>query len=283
MKKIVTVLVGLFLLPHAKVMGQESSDLARDREIIFRLFSNVRVVEGESPGDLMVRVALFFLNTPYVGGTLEVGDDERLIINLRELDCTTFMETCVAVTRTLLMNRPDFESYCMELQRIRYRNGGINGYVSRLHYTTDWIWDNAAKGVVEDISKAIGGIPFQVKLSFMSSNTEKYPHLQGQPERTARIKQIEDQINRRANCHYIPKWEIAALQEGIKSGDIIAFTTSIGGMDVSHIGIAYWQDKTLTFVHASSAAKKVIVNPESISEYCFGINSNTGIMVVRVK
>ena len=39
-----------------------------------------------------------FIGIPYVAHTLEVNDDERLVVNTRQLDCTTFVETVTALT-----------------------------------------------------------------------------------------------------------------------------------------------------------------------------------------
>ena len=281
MQKIVLMLTCFLICGGIKVNGQESAGMVRDKEIVADFFKQIQIIEDESFGAIMVRAALYFLGTPYVGATLEVGDEERLIINLRELDCTTFMESCVALSRVVQKNSLTFEAYCKELQRIRYRNGMVNGYVSRLHYTSDWIFDNGAKGVVEDVTGKIGGKPYKVQLSYMSSRSEAYKHLKGKPERTARIRQIEDVINKRGVYHCIPKEEIPTLQEQIHDGDIICFVTSTAGLDISHVGIASWQGETLSFIHASSTAKKVIVNPESLFEYCKSISTNIGIMVLR--
>jgi len=283
MQRTALILTCALLFTAIRVEGQESTNMAADKAIISNFFTRVQLREGERFGDLIVRTALFFLNTPYAGATLEIGDEERLVINLRELDCTTLMETCIALSSAIRMNRPDFETYCRQLERIRYRVGALNGYVSRLHYMTDWIVDNGAKGVIEDITQKIGGESLKVHLSYMSSHPNAYKHLKDRPERTARIRQIEELINKRGNYHYIPKEKIPALRAQIQNGDLICFTTSIEGLDVSHVGIAYWQEGELTFIHASSTAKRVIVNPVSLFEYCINISSNTGIIVLRCR
>jgi hypothetical protein len=277
--KLVTVCIFCCATAHA----QWSANIQQDRHILSTFFSQTVAEKGASISELIIQSALFFLNTPYVGHTLEVGDEERLVINLRELDCTTFMETCVALSRTLQMNTPYFDAYCKNLERIRYRNGVVNGYVSRLHYTTDWIADNVSKGILEDVTEKIGGVPLDLQLTFMSSNPDSYVHLKGQPERTARIKQVEDIVNKRGTYHYIPKEKIPSIQGQIRSGDLICFTTSMKGMDVSHVAIAYWQNGVLTFIHASSTAKKVTVEPDTLVGYCEKIRSNTGIIVLRVR
>jgi len=278
-----TTLIITFLLYGASVYAQWSSDMAQDRSILSSFFSRVKAVENASMGEQIIQSALYFLDTPYVGHTLEIGEEEQLIINLRELDCTTFMENCIALSRAIQMKTPHFDAYCKILEYMRYRNGKVDGYVSRLHYTTDWIADNVAKGVLEDITRQAGGKPLHLQLSFMSSNPDSYKHLKERPDRVERIRQIEEQINKRGNYYYIPKEEIPIHQKQIKSGDIIGFTTSIKGLDISHVAIAYWQGDVLTFIHASSTAKKVIVEPDSLLDYCNKVKSNTGIVVLRCR
>jgi len=229
----------------------------------------------------IVRAALVFLETPYVGGTLEESEEEELIVNLHEVDCMTLVEYCIALSRTSQLPSPDWESFERELRQIRYRNGVINGYISRLHYTTDWIYDNVGKGIIEDVTYALGGRKFKADVHYMSENYDKYIHLADDYEAVQQIALIEQAINARSNYYYIPKKEITQHQSLIKNGDIICFTTSISGLDISHLSIAYWYKQQLTFIHASSSAKKVIINPESLIDYCNSIRSCTGIMVLR--
>jgi len=231
----------------------------------------------------MIQAAFYFLNTPYVAGTLESPDStkEELVVNLRELDCTTFVENCLALSRTTQLPSPDYDSFLRELQKIRYRKGLINGYISRLHYTTDWIYDNADKGIIEDVTYALGGRKFKPNVHFMSENYQKYLHLANDSDAVQQIAQVEKTINARNTYYYIPKKEIPQRQSLIKSGDIICFTTAVPGLDVSHLGIAYWRNGELTFIHASSTAKKVIINPQSLIDYCSMIQTCKGIIVLR--
>jgi len=229
----------------------------------------------------ILRATFCFLETPYVGGTLERSEKEELIINLQEMDCMTLVEYSLAMSRAVRFPSPDWDTFARELRQIRYRNGVINGYASRLHYTTDWIYNNTVKGVFEDVTFALGGRKFPVNVHYMSSNYEKYPHLTDDLEAVEQIKLIEKAINTRNIYYYIPKNEIVKHQSKIKNGDIICFTTSISGLDISHLGIAYLNKQQLTFVHASSSAKKVIINPESLVDYCNAIRTCTGIVVLR--
>jgi hypothetical protein len=200
---------------------------------------------------------------------------------LQELDCLTFVEYCLALSRSAQYDSPDYEYFTRELRKIRYRNGVIQGYTSRLHYTSDWIFDNNGKGILEDISYALGGKRFKTDVYYMSTHPDAYPALKRNPQDVDKMAEIEKQINQRNSYYYIPRDAINEKASQIKSGDIICFVTSMAGLDISHLGIAYWNKGQLTFIHASSKAKKVIVNPESISDYCLRIASNTGIIVLR--
>ncbi|MDR3217592.1 MAG: DUF1460 domain-containing protein [Dysgonamonadaceae bacterium] len=246
------------------------------------LIANFFQMAGKCPIDsAIIRAALFLLNTPYVAHTLEINKEEKLVVNLHETDCTVFVETCLALARALQSAQPGVDNFMRELKRMRYRNGFIDGYISRLHYTSDWLYDNRGKGIIDDMTCALGGRRIKPDVHFMSDNYTKYTGLVNHPENVQSIRAIEQEINARGNYYYIPKQEIAQHQSLIRNGDIICFTTATPGLDISHLGIAYWHKKQLTFIHASSTAKKVIVNPESLVDYCGATKTNTGIMVLR--
>jgi len=266
----------LFLLPF--VYDCAFAQTNPDRTIAETFFQSATKAPIDSE---MVQAALFFLGTPYVAGTLEHNEDEDLVVNLRELDCMTLVENCLALSRTMQLPSPEWESFERELRQIRYRNGFINGYPSRLHYSTDWIYDNAGKGIIEDVTYALGGRKFKTDVHYMSENYEKYAHLANNPDNVQQILLVEQAINARNNYYYIPKKEIAQRQSLIKNGDIICFTTAIPGLDISHLSIAYWNKNQLTFIHASFSAKKVIINSDSLIDYCNSIRTCTGIMVLR--
>jgi len=268
----------LFLISIAFVCSHVFAQPNADRMIAEKFLQSTTKTTIDST---MIQAGLFFLGTPYVAGTLDTTRVEELIVNLRKLDCMTLVENCLALSRTMLLPSPDYDSFLQELRQIRYRKGIINGYVSRLHYTTDWIYDNVDKGILEDVTYALGGRKLKVNVNFMSENPEKYTHLANDSVAVKQIALIERAINARNIYYYIPKKEIAQHQSLIKNGDIICFTTAIPGLDISHLSIAYWNKRQLTFIHASSTAKKVIINPESLIDYCNKIQSCTGIMVLR--
>ncbi len=240
------------------------------------------IIAKNQDGKGLQNIALTFIETPYVSATLDVNSVEDLVVNFRELDCVTFVETCMALSKTLESDNVDFDNFCNNLQNIRYRDGVIDGYLSRLHYTSDWIFDNVKKNIIKDRTQEIGGIEFPLQLSYMSAHPDNYPRLKNQPYLVDSILKIESEVNKRT-YYYIPKGDIKSKESLINDGDIICFTTSIKGLDISHLGIAYRKNGVLTFIHASYTAKRVIVNPESLVDYCAKIKSNNGIMVLSLK
>lgn len=278
------VLIGMSLLLLFSIPKGKAVELYYDKEdkaIFERYLFAMQSKAGLPTEDLIIETALFFLGTPYVGATLE-KEPEGLVINLREMDCSTFVENVVSLTKTIQDSDPSFERFCQNLQQLRYRDGVITDYTDRLHYTTDWIYENERKGLVKDVTKEIGGKPLPLSLSFMSTHPDSYKQLKGNSERIAQVEKKEKEINARP-CYYIPEAEIDSLGKNIKSGDMVGFVTTINGLDLSHVGIVYWKDNELTFIHAStSAAKKVIVNEDPLSSYVKRIKTNKGVLIIRL-
>ena len=273
---------GLIVLCFFVFSSSTSENKKTDVAIANDYFVRYRKELPLPPGELMVKTALFFLETPYGTATLEINETEQLVVNLRELDCMTLVENCLALTRTVCSGTVTYKHFTQELQRIRYRGGIIDGYPSRLHYTSDWITDNVAKQILSDKTKETGGKSLQFNLNFMSTHPESYKALKNNPDDIANMQKIENAVNQRT-YYYIPKNEISGKEKLIQNGDIICFVTSIEGLDISHLGIAYRKNGMLTFIHASSQANKVIVNPESIAGYCAKMKRNVGVVVVRIE
>ncbi|MBN2805531.1 MAG: DUF1460 domain-containing protein [Prolixibacteraceae bacterium] len=230
---------------------------------------------------LLEKIGLSFIGSPYKAHTLEVGDEETLVINLREFDCTTFVETCLALTTTFKMGGYTFDSYQYILKRIRYRNGLLDGYNSRLHYFTEWIADNSTKGYVKDISKIHGGVPYPNAVNFMSQHISAYPQLLKDSTLIPGLKAIEASISDRV-AYYIPKEDLKKVEPYLEEGWIIAFTTSIEGLDVIHTGISVRNGEKIHLLHASSDAGQVVVSNETLIEYVMGNHLQTGVMLLKI-
>lgn len=251
-----------------------------DRAIVERYLTALDAGKNLPLGELITETALFFLGTPYVAGTLE-KEPEGLVVNLREMDCTTLVENVLALARTLQSGNPSFDTFCRELQTIRYREGRITGYPDRLHYMSDWIWENARKGIVRDVTAEMPGMmPLPLHLSFISTHPAAYKQLKNRPDWVRQTEAKEKEINRRRYA-YLPKTEIGRAEHDFQAGDIVCFVTTVPGLDVSHVGILYRTEEMLTFIHASTTAKKVVVNNVSAGGYMAGMKSNRGLMIAR--
>lgn len=264
------------------VEGTESTDKvtfhAKDVEILHQIL-NLYSSEKNSPiSELIIKVGSFFKEIPYVGQTLEI-EPEQLVINLRELDCTTFAENCLAITRTIKSNNPNFDAFTEELINIRYRNGKIDGYPSRLHYFSDWIFSNDQKKLVKDASEEIAGIPYLLKVNFMSTHPGSYVQL-ADSSLISEIAGIEREISSR-KMFYIPKERISEFEDQFQDGDIAGITTKVKGLDIMHVVILVRKDGKIHLLHASTSAMKVVLTEETLEDYLKNSKLATGIMVAR--
>lgn len=237
-----------------------------------------------SGGSLMLAIAGEFTGNKYVAGTLEQGSNEPLVINTQELDCTTFVEQVVAIYATVNEGKEGFSDMCTNLQRIRYRGGIRNGYASRLHYISQWIADSAKQHIIHEIDYGHVGRTLPIDLHYMSTHPASYKQLQGNGTLVKEITKWERAMHG-IEAAYIPKQELlrTANELPVYDGDIIALTTNIKGLDVTHIGFAFWENGKLHLLHASSAAGKVIKDHKNLYEYQKNKKSQTGIRVFRGK
>jgi len=90
----------------------------------------------------------------------------------------------------------------------------------------------------------------------------------------------EQEISKR-KMYFIPEEKIAAFEMRLKDGDIDGITTSIKGMDISHVVSLQRVAGKMHILHASQTAKKVILSEETLEEYLKNSKSATGIMVAR--
>jgi hypothetical protein len=251
-----------------------------DRAVFEKYLAEMKTKKPLPMGQLVTESALFFLGVPYVASTLE-KEPEGLVANLHEMDCATFVDNVIALSRTIKSANSSFENYCLNLQQLRYQEGIVSDYLSRLHYTSDWVYVNDKRKIVKDINKETGGIPLKLDLSFMSTHPDSYRQLKGNPLLIERIAQKEKEISARTTYYFIPKDKIEAYADKMQPGDIVCFTTAIKGLDTSHIGFIYKENGRLTFIHASSLQKKVVVESSTLKEYVQKGKNSTGIMLAR--
>lgn len=282
MKK-VCFIIALILLPclcHAYDVQYEKSDSLR----VINLLTDAHRQNGNT--NFIIFFARKLLGIPYVAHTLEVNKTEKLVVNLRQLDCTTFVENVVALNLCVKQGKFTFKAFCDNLCKIRYRGGEMPHYTRRLHYFTEWIEDNTSKGICAEIQSP--DPPFSsvqdVNVYYMSSNPGKYKMLKENPRYLPEIAKMENLINKKS-YRYIPKGGItntALLRKTVKDGDIIALTTSLRGLDIQHIGFAVWHKDGLHLINASSLRHKVVEETMTLYAYLQKQRTMTGARIVRL-
>ena len=290
MNKAYTYIIYILLLIifPANIHAANPSDVrwhneATDTTTITRILIKATDLCAGSPNQLIEFIGREFIGTPYKAGTLE-GSPEALTVNLEEMDCTTFVETVVALALTVENHRCSWIDFLNMLESIRYRNGYADGYASRLHYISDWVITNAHRGYIKDVTDRIPQSDVQIKtLDFMSRNRSKYPALSDSTTFEG-IKNME--VGYRS--HRFPYIKSARLSSkpiinALKGGDIVALTTKTNGLDVSHIGILVIEKDGPHLLHASSKEGKVVIDKLPLAEYMRNAHQLTGIRVLRLQ
>ena len=257
-------------------------DTERDREIFQETMAWARAERLDTLpiGEIIARLGETYVGTPYVAQTLEIEGPERLVINLRALDCVIYVENMLAMARLIREGKfDDYDAYTRELLRIRYRDGILDGYPSRIHYFSEWIANGEEKGLVRNITRELGGDRDMEKIDFMTSNADAYPKL-ADPENVEAMREVEERVTQ-LERYVIPEDRIADVESQIQDGDIIAATSTIDGLDITHTGIALWRNGRLHLMHAPLVGKSVEISERPLAERIQGIRGQDGIMVAR--
>ncbi len=227
-------------------------------------------------------VAKYLLNTPYVEKTLEVGDKECLVVNLREMDCVTYVENVLAITSILNKSAPSWDDFIQSLIKIRYRDGIIKDYSSRFHYTSEWLQKKVEDGFLILVSDYIGDQEMDTNVDFMTKNSHLYKRLKGNTKMIAEMQKNEKNIAS-YNMKYVEKENIESVESFLKEGDIIGFVSTVSGLDFSHIGFATVENGRIHLLHASPLLKQVGVTELPLADYLKDNSSVLGIVVGRIQ
>lgn len=230
------------------------------------------------------RVAFFgrqFDGVPYAAHTLE-GEEEILTVRLDSLDCTTFVETCMALAYTAGEHRNSWRDFVYNLRRIRYRNGEVDGYPSRLHYISDWAVDNKHRGNFSDVTSELPKCSYIVRsIDFMSTHRDKYPAL-ADSTNFARIRSMESGY-RNHRFPYIKTVDLSAkaVKAALRDGDVVGFVAKMPDLDVTHMGMIVKEspDAEPYVLHASMANGKVEMSTRPLAEF---VKRNRGWVGIRV-
>ena len=270
------LLIGLILWSACSVFAGE-----QDRTHIEKWLQEAVSLPKDSCRTL--HFAKKMLGVPYVAGTLDGNEEEQLVVLVDSLDCTTFVETVLAFCIADKRGERDYEGFRKALTQIRYRDGILNGYTSRLHYFSDWIRNNEQMGFVKECtSETACSQPKELWLDFMTSHVDSYLPMKKNPELVQEMAAHEKNWQGTV-VSYIPKEKLNLSPEElkIKDGDVLAMVTNIKGLDIVHVGFAFWKGGKLHLLHASSSAKKVIEDPKTQYESSKNTKAHIGVRAIR--
>ena len=270
------LLIGLIFWSTCSVFADE-----QDRASIEKWLQEAVSLSKDSCRTL--HFAKKMLGVPYVAGTLDGNEEEQLVVLVDSLDCTTFVETVLAFCIADKRGERDYEGFKKALTQIRYRDGILNGYTSRLHYFSDWICNNEQMGFVKECtSETACSLPKELWLDFMTTHVDSYLPMKKNSELVKEMASHEKNWQGTV-VSYIPKEKLNLPPEGlkIKDGDVLALVTNIKGLDVVHVGFAFWKDNQLHLLHASSSAKKVIEDPKTQYESSKNTKAHIGVRAIR--
>jgi hypothetical protein len=239
-------------------------------------------------GERTAAVGQALVGTRYKHFTLEIDNRiESPSVNFQGMDCWTFFEIALGFAR--MLNEPESnwtpERMLHYVEMDRYRGGECTGeYLSRLHYLEDWLYDNDRRGLVEDITRQLGGRSVPHSAREMSSGWRHYRYLAANRSLLGPLAKMEANVSSRP-LYQIPKDRVAAIEPKLRSGDIIGIISrDRGGLySTAHVGLALrTSDGVLHFMHASSPSNsdRVIVDSE-LSKYLYRYRSDSGILVAR--
>lgn len=269
----------IFFSATLAAAAQDLSYSAGNLQAFEQKVQQIKSIEQLNTGRTVVEIGKTFAGMPYIGKTLEVHENEKLVINLKGFDCTTYVENVLAFSLLLEKEADEFEAFGSILRNIRYRDGELKGYSSRLHYFSEWLKNNEVKGLLRNISCELGGVKFRKEINFMTSHRKLYPGLEDNRS-FEEVRITEARLSESELC-YIPKNQIADVESRLADGDIIALATSIKGLDVTHTGFAHRKaDGHIYLLHASVSGQ-VEISEKPLSEYLEGIKNNVGILVAR--
>lgn len=262
----------------------------KGRDRFDRLVSSAREANWKSLpiGERTATVGRTLVGIRYKNYTLEIDNRiEAPSANFNALDCWTFFEISLAFAR-MLDEAPENwtpERLLHYIELDRYRGGRCTGeYLSRLHYLEDWLADNDRRGLVEDLTRSLGGVSVPHTAREMTVGWRHYRYLAANRSLLGPLRQMEARVSSRP-LYQVPKSRVASIEGRLRSGDIIGIVSRDGRrqFSTSHVGLALrLADGSLHFMHASSPRNygRVVID-STLSNYLNRYGSHSGILVAR--
>jgi D-alanyl-D-alanine carboxypeptidase/D-alanyl-D-alanine-endopeptidase (penicillin-binding protein 4) len=190
------------------------------------------------------------MGTPVRLGPLGEGPgalpDPEPRINLKEVDCVTYVEQCLALALDEAVRDP-----VEALDRIRYRNGQV-GFLQRNHYMVlDWIPNN--RWIVRDVTSEIGaGNCRELSRTIPKGAFFRNHGTTGYDGPEAVTRQIL----------YLPSEALRRIEPRLEAGQLTILLGDRPEIFARHCGILDRDGQgTLLLRHASLDARRVIEEP----------------------
>jgi len=238
-------------------------------------------------GERTIRVAREMIGTPYVNYSLEVHDRiESPVANLTGMDCWTYYENALAISRLLRFKPAPYKPQDM-LQMVeieRYRDGVCTGnYLSRMHHLEEVFYDNQRRGYASNITSRIPGAQrLQREIREMTVQWKAYRYLRNNPSLIAPMGKIEAQVSK-LPVYHIPKSKVRDAEKYLQNGDICAITCKDTSGYTSHVGLIVRLKDRAYFTHATSDRDKgrMVIIDRPITDYVNGGSKHAGIIICR--
>jgi hypothetical protein len=239
-------------------------------------------------GERTVAVGRSMVGTRYKNYTLEIDNRiEAPSVNFLGLDCWTFFEISLGMARMIAEPQENWtpERLLHYIELDRYRGGQCTGeYLSRLHYLEEWLSDNDRRGLVQDLTRSLGGVSVPHSAREMTVGWRHYRYLAANRSLLGPLGQMEARVSSRP-LYQIPKSRVAGIEGKLRSGDVIGIVSRDGRrmFATSHVGLALrMPDGSLHFMHASAPRNygKVVLD-STLSSYLYRYGSHSGILVAR--
>src|SRR5436190_11378762 len=187
-------------------------------------------------GERTAAVGQALVGTRYKHFTLEIDNRiEAPSANFQGMDCWTFFEIALGFARMLGEPEANWspERLLHYIELDRYRGGECTGeYLSRLHYLEDWLYDNDRRGLVEDLTRDLGGTSVSHSAREMTVGWRHYRYLAANRSLLGPLARMEANVSSRS-LYEIPKSRVAKIEPKLRSGDIIGIICGGGNGSIS--------------------------------------------------
>lgn len=191
---------------------------------------------GGPLGQRIERLSARLLDRPYAVDPLGGGPGRREVLTaaLDGFDCVTYVETVLALA--LARTPAGFRQW---LRRLRYRGGRLT-WTTRHHYMTGWARENAARGLVADLTRGAGTVARARTLTVVA----------GLPSQRTRFR-----------C--FPRPSLPHLWPRLQTADLLLFVSGRRDLDVFHVGVLVRRGGGLRLRHAPRSRGRVLEEPLS--------------------